>query len=326
VAINKKSKIYVAGHSGMVGSAIVRRLMRDGFENFILRTHQELNLIDQKNVFDFFKNNKPEYVIISAGKVGGIQANNKFRAEFLYENLMIQTNLIHSAYLNGVKKLLFLGSSCIYPRNCTQPIKEGYLLTGELEQTNEPYALAKIAGIKLCENYYRQYGCNFVSAMPTNLYGPGDNFDLNNSHVIPALLRKFHEAKTNNSPSVEVWGTGTPKREFLYVDDLADACILLLKTLEASELEKNGITHINVGSGINQTIQELADTIRDVVGFEGQVNFDKTKPNGTPEKLLDITVLSNMGWKPTKSLKDGLEKTYIWVKEQAEMNQSWALS
>ena len=326
MAINKKSKIYVAGHSGMVGSAIVRRLMRDGFGNLILRTHQELDLINQKNVFNFFKNNKPEYVIISAGKVGGIKANNKFRAEFLYENLMIQTNLIHSAYLNGVKKILFLGSSCIYPRNCTQPIKEGYLLTGELEQTNEPYAIAKIAGIKMCENYYRQYGCNFISAMPTNLYGPGDNFDLNNSHVIPALLRKFHEAKTNNSPSVEVWGTGTPKREFLYVDDLADACILLLKNLEASELEKNGITHINVGSGINQTIQELADTIRDVVGFEGQVNFDKTKPNGTPEKLLDITVLSNMGWKPTKSLKDGLEKTYIWVKEQAEMNQSWALS
>ena len=326
MAINKKSKIYVAGHSGMVGSAIVRRLMRDGFENLILRTHQELDLIDQKNVFDFFKNNKPEYVIISAGKVGGIQANNKFRAEFLYENLIIQTNLIHSAYLNGVKKLLFLGSSCIYPRNCTQPIKEGYLLTGELEQTNEPYALAKIAGIKMCENYYRQYGCNFISAMPTNLYGPGDNFDLNNSHVIPALLRKFHEAKINNSPSVEVWGTGTPKREFLYVDDLADACILLLKNLEASELEKNGITHINVGSGIDQTIQELADTIRDVVGFEGQVIFDKTKPNGTPEKLLDITVLSNMGWKPTKSLKDGLEKTYSWVKEQAEMNQPWALS
>ena len=326
MAINKKSKIYVAGHSGMVGSAIVRRLMRDGFENFILRTHQELDLIDQKNVFDFFKNNKPEYVIISAGKVGGIQANNKFRAEFLYENLMIQTNLIHSAYLNGVKKLLFLGSSCIYPRNCTQPIKEGYLLTGELEQTNEPYALAKIAGIKMCENYYRQYGCNFISAMPTNLYGPGDNFDLNNSHVIPALLRKFHEAKINNSPSVEVWGTGTPKREFLYVDNLADACILLLKDLEASELEKNGITHINVGSGIDQTIQELAYTIRDVVGFEGQVIFDKTKPNGTPEKLLDITVLSNMGWKPTKSLKDGLEKTYSWVKEQAEMTQSWALS
>ena len=326
MAINKKSKIYVAGHSGMVGSAIVRRLMRDGFGNLILRTHQELDLINQKNVFNFFKNNKPEYVIISAGKVGGIQANNKFRAEFLYENLMIQTNLIHSAYLNGVKKLLFLGSSCIYPRNCTQPIKEGYLLTGELEQTNEPYALAKIAGIKMCENYYRQYGCNFISAMPTNLYGPGDNFDLNNSHVIPALLRKFHEAKINNSPSVEVWGTGTPKREFLYVDDLADACILLLKNLEASELEKNGITHINVGSGIDQTIQELAYIIRDVVGFEGQVIFDKTKPNGTPEKLLDITVLSNMGWKPTKSLKDGLEKTYSWVKEQAEMKQSWALS
>ena len=195
-----------------------------------------------------------------------------------------------------------------------------------MEQTNEPYALAKIAGIKMCENYYRQYGCNFISAMPTNLYGPGDNFDLNNSHVIPALLRKFHEAKINNSPSVEVWGTGTPKREFLYVDDLADACILLLKNLEASELEKNGITHINVGSGIDQTIQELAYIIRDVVGFEGQVIFDKTKPNGTPEKLLDITVLSNMGWKPTKSLKDGLEKTYSWVKEQAEMNQPWALS
>jgi GDP-L-fucose synthase len=326
VAINKKSKIYVAGHSGMVGSAIVRRLMRDGFGNLILRSHQELDLIDQKNVFNFFKNNKPEYVIISAAKVGGIQANNNFRAEFLYENLMIQTNLIHSAYLNGVKKLLFLGSSCIYPRNCTQPIKEGYLLTGELEQTNEPYALAKIAGIKMCENYYRQYGCNFISAMPTNLYGPGDNFDLNNSHVIPALLRKFHEAKINNSPSVEVWGTGTPKREFLYVDDLADACILLLKNLEASELEKNGITHINVGSGIDQTIQELAYIIRDVVGFEGQVNFDKTKPNGTPEKLLDITVLSNMGWKPTKSLKEGLEKTYSWINEQAKMNQSWALS
>jgi GDP-L-fucose synthase len=326
VAINKKSKIYVAGHSGMVGSAIVRRLMRDGFGNLILRTHQELDLINQKNVFNFFKNNKPKYVIISAGKVGGIQANNKLRAEFLYENLMIQTNLIHSAYLYGVKKLLFLGSSCIYPRNCTQPIKEGYLLTGELEQTNEPYALAKIAGIKMCENYYRQYGCNFISAMPTNLYGPGDNFDLNNSHVIPALLRKFHEAKINNSPSVEVWGTGTPKREFLYVDDLADACIFLLKNLEASELEKNGITHINVGSGIDQTIQELAYIIRDVVGFEGQVIFDKTKPNGTPEKLLDITVLSNMGWKPTKSLKDGLEKTYSWVKEQAEMNQPWALS
>ena len=320
MAINKKSKIYVAGHSGMVGSAIVRRLMRDGFENFILRTHQELDLINQKNVFDFFKNNKPEYVIISAGKVGGIQANNKFRAEFLYENLMIQTNLIHSAYLNGVKKLLFLGSSCIYPRNCAQPIKEGYLLTGELEQTNEPYALAKIAGIKMCENYYRQYGCNFISAMPTNLYGPGDNFDLNNSHVIPALLRKFHEAKINNSPSVEVWGTGTPKREFLYVDDLADACILLLKNLEAAELEKNGITHVNVGSGIDQTIQELAYIIKDVVGFEGQVIFDKTKPNGTPEKLLDITVLSNMGWRSTKSLKDGLEKTYSWIKEQAEMN------
>ena len=326
MAIKKNSKIYVAGHSGMVGSAVVRRLMRDGFENLILRTRQELDLINQKNVFNFFKNNKPEYVIIAAGKVGGIQANNKFRAEFLYENLMIQTNLIHSAYLNGVKKLLFLGSSCIYPRNCTQPIKEGYLLTGELEQTNEPYALAKIAGIKMCENYYRQYGCNFISAMPTNLYGPGDNYDLNNSHVIPALLRKFHEAKINNSPSVEVWGTGTPKREFLYVDDLADACILLLKNLEASELEKNGITHINVGSGIDQTIQELADTIRDVVGFEGQVIFDKTKPNGTPEKSLDITVLSNMGWKPTKSLKDGLEKTYSWVKEQAEMNQPWALS
>ena len=310
----------------MVGSAIVRRLMRDGFGNLILRTHQELDLINQKNVFNFFKNNKPEYVIISAGKVGGIQANNKFRAEFLYENLMIQTNLIHSAYLNGVKKLLFLGSSCIYPRNCAQPIKEGYLLTGELEQTNEPYAIAKIAGIKMCENYYRQYGCNFISAMPTNLYGPGDNFDLNNSHVIPALLRKFHEATINNSPSVEVWGTGTPKREFLYVDDLADACIFLLKNLESSELEKNGITHINVGSGIDQTIQELAYIIRDVVGFEGQVIFDKTKPNGTPEKLLDITVLSKMGWKPSKSLKDGLEKTYNWFKEQVEMNQSRALS
>ena len=322
MAIKKNSKIYIAGHKGMVGSAIIRRLRQEGFDNFILRTHQQLDLTDQYNVLNFFKNNKLEYVIISAGKVGGIQANNTYRAEFLYENLMIQNNLIHSSYLNGVKKLLFLGSSCIYPRDCTQPIKEEYLLTSELEQTNEPYAIAKIAGIKMCENYYRQYGSNFISVMPTNLYGPGDNFDLNNSHVIPALLRKFHEAKIKNSPNVKVWGTGTPKREFLYVDDLADACIFLLENLEASELDKNGITHINVGSGIDQTIRELATTIRDVVGFNGQIIFDKTKPDGTQEKLLDITRLSKMGWKPTRPLQDGLKKTYVWIKEQVKAHQS----
>jgi len=324
MAIKKNSKIYIAGHKGMVGSAIIRRLRQEGFDNFILRTHQQLDLTDQYNVLNFFKNNKLEYVIISAGKVGGIQANNTYRAEFLYENLMIQNNLIHSSYLNGVKKLLFLGSSCVYPCDCTQPIKEEYLLTSELEQTNEPYAIAKIAGIKMCENYYRQYGSNFISVMPTNLYGPGDNFDLNNSHVIPALLRKFHEAKIKNSPNVKVWGTGTPKREFLYVDDLADACIFLLENLEASELDKNGITHINVGSGIDQTIRELATTIRDVVGFNGQIIFDKTKPDGTQEKLLDITRLSKMGWKPTRPLQDGLKKTYAWIEAQVETKQSKA--
>jgi GDP-L-fucose synthase len=324
MAIKKNSKIYVAGHKGMVGSAIIRRLRQEGFDNFILRTHQQLDLTDQYNVLNFFKNNKLEYVIISAGKVGGIQANNTYRAEFLYENLMIQNNLIHSSYLNGVKKLLFLGSSCIYPRDCTQPIKEEYLLTSELEQTNEPYAIAKIAGIKMCENYYRQYGSNFISVMPTNLYGPGDNFDLNNSHVIPALLRKFHEAKIKNSPNVKVWGTGTPKREFLYVDDLADACVFLLENLEASELDKNGITHINVGSGIDKTIRELATIIRDVVGFNGQIIFDKTKPDGTQEKLLDITRLSKMGWKPTRPLQDGLKKTYAWIEAQVETKQSKA--
>jgi len=308
--MNLSSKIYLAGHTGMVGSAILRRLKHDRFENIIFKTHKELNLINQNATYDFFKINRPEYVIISAGKVGGIQANNQYRAQFLYENLMIQNNLIHSAYLTGVEKLLFLGSSCIYPRDSHQPIKEEYLLTGELEQTNEPYAIAKIAGIKMCENYYKQYGCNFISAMPTNLYGPEDNYDLNNSHVIPALIRKLHEAKINKGPRVEVWGSGLPKREFLYVDDLADACLFLLRNLNASDLDKKNIPHINVGSGVDQTIGELAKIIKKVVGFTGEILFDTSKPDGTPQKLLNISKLSEMGWNPTTSLVGGLGKTY----------------
>jgi len=323
VAINIKSKIYLAGHTGMVGSAILRRLKYDGFENVIIQTHEELDIINQNDTYEFFKINRPEYVIISAGKVGGIQANNHYRAQFLYENLMIQNNLIHSAYLTGVKKLLLLGSSCIYPRNSQQPIKEEYLLTGELEQTNEPYAIAKIAGIKMCENYFKQYGCNFISAMPTNLYGPGDNYDLNNSHVIPALLRKFHEAKINKNPEVEVWGTGTPKREFLYVDDLADACLFLIKNLNASDLDENNISHINVGCGTDLTISELATAIKGVVKYTGQIKCDKTKPDGTPKKLLDISRIIQKGWKPSTQLNEGLQKTYSWILQQKDLLESW---
>ena len=321
---NSKKNIYIAGHTGLVGGAILRYLSKYSDDKILFKTHKELDLTIQESLRKFFKENKIDQVYFAAGKVGGIGANSTYPADFIYQNLAMGINVVNCCFEFGVKKLLFFGTSCIYPKNIPQPIKEEYLLTSELEQTNEPYAIAKIAGIKMCENYYRQYGCNFISAMPTNLYGPGDNFDLNNSHVIPALLRKFHEAKINNSPSVEVWGTGTPKREFLYVDDLADACILLLKNLEASELEKNGITHINVGSGIDQTIRELATTIRDVVGFNGQIIFDKTKPDGTQEKLLDITRLSKMGWKPTRPLQNGLEKTYMWIKEQVKIKQSQA--
>jgi len=296
----------------MVGSAILRNLKSKGYSNFVFTPYPEYDLTNQKTVEDFFKKEKPEYVIDAAAKVGGILANNTYRAQFIYENLMIQNNLIHNAHLFNVKKLLFLGSSCIYPRDCPQPMKEEDLLTGSLEPTNEPYAIAKIAGIKMCENYHRQYGSNFISVMPTNLYGPGDNFDLNSSHVIPALLRKFHDAKKVNAAKVEIWGTGNPKREFLYVDEMADASVYLLENLEAEELYCNGITHINIGSGRDLSISELAKIMGEVVEFIGEIEFDTTKPDGTPRKLLDVSRLEQFGWKSKVELKTGLNNTYQW--------------
>lgn len=301
--MEKASKIYVAGHNGMAGSAIVRKLRAEGYDNLILKSSSELDLRSQAAVEKFFKEEKPEYVFLAAAKVGGIMANNTYRADFLYDNLMIESNIIHQSYVHGVKKLLFLGSSCIYPKMAPQPLKEEYLLSGYLEETNEPYAIAKIAGIKLCENYRRQYGCNFLSAMPTNLYGPNDNYDLNNSHVIPALIRKFHEAKINNSPNVEVWGSGKPLREFLHVDDLADASYFLMQNYSGEQF-------INIGYGGEITIKDLAFMICDIVGFEGQIIFDLSKPDGTPRKLLDSTILRNLGWKPSIALKDGLWKVF----------------
>ena len=309
--MDKQAKIYVAGHRGLVGSAIVRELHRQGYENLVLRTSQELDLRQQTAVETFFAQEKPEYVILAAARVGGIQANNTYRAEFIYDNLMIEANIIHSAYLNQVEKLLFLGSSCIYPKMCPQPMREEYLLTGFLEPTNEPYAIAKIAGIKLCENYCRQYGVNFISAMPTNLYGINDNFDLANSHVLPALLRKFHEAKINNVPEVEVWGTGSALREFLYVDDLANACVFLLENYQ-------GLDFVNVGTGEEVSIRELALIIKAVVGYEGELKFDTSKPDGTPRKLQDTSKLTSLGWQAQTSLKEGLEATYEWFKENYE--------
>ena len=309
--MDKQAKIYVAGHRGLVGSAIVRELHRQGYENLVLRTSQELDLRQQSAVETFFAQEKPEYVILAAARVGGIQANNTYRAEFIYDNLMIEANIIHSAYLNQVEKLLFLGSSCIYPKMCPQPMREEYLLTGFLEPTNEPYAIAKIAGIKLCENYCRQYGVNFISAMPTNLYGINDNFDLANSHVLPALLRKFHEAKINNVSEVEVWGTGSALREFLYVDDLANACVFLLENYQ-------GLDFVNVGTGEEVSIKELALIIKAVVGYEGELKFDTSKPDGTPRKLQDTSKLTSLGWQPQTSLKEGLEATYQWFKENYE--------
>ena len=309
--MDKQAKIYVAGHRGLVGSAIVRELHRQGYENLVLRTSQELDLRQQTAVETFFAQEKPEYVILAAARVGGIQANNTYRAEFIYDNLMIEANIIHSAYLNQVEKLLFLGSSCIYPKMCPQPMREEYLLTGFLEPTNEPYAIAKIAGIKLCENYCRQYGVNFISAMPTNLYGINDNFDLANSHVLPALLRKFHEAKINNVSEVEVWGTGSALREFLYVDDLANACVFLLENYQ-------GLDFVNVGTGEEVSIKELALIIKAVVGYEGELKFDTSKPDGTPRKLQDTSKLTSLGWQPQTSLKEGLEATYQWFKENYE--------
>ena len=314
--MDKQSKIYIAGNTGMVGSAILRNLESKGYTNFVFTPYPKYDLTKQKVVEDFFQRERPEYVINAAAKVGGILANNIYRAQFIYENIMIQSNIIHSAYINNVKKLLFLGSSCIYPKNCAQPMKEKYLLTGLLEPTNEPYAIAKIAGIKMCESYFRQYDCNFISVMPTNLYGPGDNFDLNNSHVIPALIKKFHEAKQTNNPYVEIWGTAKPKREFLYVDDMADACVFILDNIEASELYSSGITHLNIGSGLDLTIKELAMTVGEIIGFDGKIGFNATKPDGMQRKLLDISKLASMGWESKINLKIGLRKAYQWYLTQ----------
>ncbi|MFN4811052.1 MAG: GDP-L-fucose synthase family protein [Bacteroidota bacterium] len=307
--MNKEAKIFVAGHRGMVGSAMVRRLERAGFNNIITRTSSQLNLTNQAAVADFFAAEKPEYVVLAAAKVGGIMANNTYRGQFIYENLMIQNNVIHQSYVNGVKKLLFLGSSCIYPKMAPQPLKEDYLLTGTLEHTNEPYAVAKIAGIKMCEAYRTQYGCNFISAMPTNLYGPNDNYDLHNSHVLPALIRKFHTAKVNQDKSVVIWGTGTPRREFLHVDDLADACYYLLEHYDGEQL-------VNVGSGVDVTIFELANLVKQIVGFNGEIELDPSKPDGTPRKLMDVSKLEKVGWKYKISLEEGIGSVYKEVLEK----------
>lgn len=301
--MNKTDKIYIAGHRGMVGSAIKRKLEREGFTNLVYRTSSELDLKDQKAVETFFTQEKPNYVVLAAAKVGGIVANNTYRAQFLYENLMIQNNVIHQAHVNGVEKLLFLGSSCIYPKLAPQPLKEEYLLTDFLEPTNEPYAIAKIAGIKMAEAYRSQYGSNFISAMPTNLYGPNDNYDLKNSHVLPALIRKFHEAKIEGKPSVEIWGTGSPKREFLHVDDLADACYYLLQNYDNEQF-------VNIGTGEDISIKDLALTIKEIVGFEGELTFDTSKPDGTPRKLMDVSKMHDMGWRHQIELKNGIQSVY----------------
>lgn len=301
--MNKDSKIYVAGHNGMVGSAIVRKLKELGFTNIITKSRKEVDLTNQFQVNHFFHFEKPEYVFLAAAKVGGIKANDDFRADFIYENIMIQTNIIKAAHDNKAKKLLFLGSTCIYPKLSSQPIKEEYLLTGLLEPTNDAYAIAKISGIKMCQDFNKQYGDNFISVMPTNLYGPNDNYDLNNSHVLPALIRKFHEAKIENRDIVEIWGTGTPMREFLYVDDLADACVYLMQNYDSSEI-------VNIGTGEDLTIKELAYLVKDVVGFEGDIYFNTDKPDGTPKKLSDVSKLKELGWSYKTSLRDGLEKTY----------------
>ena len=297
----------------MVGSAIVRSLKTKGYNNLIFTTYPEFDLTNQQVVTDLFKKEKPEYVINAAAKVGGIHANNTYRGQFIYENMMIQNNVIHSAHETGVKKLLFLGSSCIYPKLASQPMKEEYLLTGELEQTNEPYAIAKISGVKMCENYFKQYDDNFISAMPTNLYGSNDNFDLQTSHVLPALIRKFHEAKENKDDFVEVWGSGKPKREFLYVDDVADACVFLLQNVDAQQLyDDMKISHINIGCGVDLTIAELSNKIAKIVEYNGKIEFDTSQPDGTPQKLLDVSRLKNLGWQPSISLEEGIKLAYGW--------------
>lgn len=303
--MDKKSKIYVAGHRGLVGSAIVRRLQLDGFDNLILRTREELDLTEQAVVRNFFQTELPQYVFLAAAKVGGILANRDYPADFIYENLQIQNNIIKASHEAGIKKLLFLGSSCIYPKDCPQPIREEYLLSGYLEQTNESYAVAKIAGIKMCQAYNRQHSTNFISVMPTNLYGPNDNFDLKSSHVLPALIRKFHEAKINNSDSVIVWGTGMPKREFLHVDDLADACLFLMNNYNESDI-------VNIGTGKDVTIRELAELIKKITGFQGEIIFDESKPDGTIKKVLDVSKLFESGWQYKVRLEDGIGSTYDW--------------
>jgi GDP-L-fucose synthase len=301
--LEKSSKIYVAGHNGMVGSAIVRKLEKEGFTNIIKRNSKELDLRNQVEVTNFFEEQKPDYVFLAAAKVGGIVANNTYRADFLYDNLQIQNNIIHQSYLNKVKKLMFLGSSCIYPKMAPQPLKEEYLLTGLLEETNEPYAIAKITGIKMCDAYRAQYGCNFISAMPTNLYGFNDNYHPQNSHVLPALIRKFHEAKQNNFPNVTIWGSGSPMREFLFADDLADACFYLMQNYDEANL-------INIGTGEDLTIKDLALMIKEIIGFEGDLVFDSSKPDGTPRKLMDVSKLHSKGWKHKVNLKDGIKMAY----------------
>ena len=307
--MDRDAKIYVAGHRGMVGSAIVRKLSSLGYTNVVTRTHAEVDLVSQQAVMDFLGQEKPDYIFMAAAKVGGIHANNTLRADFLYQNLMIETNVVHAAWQAGVNRMLFLGSSCIYPRDCPQPIREDYLLTGPLEQTNEPYAIAKIAGVKLCESYNRQYGTQYVSAMPTNLYGPNDSYDLNNSHVLPALIRKTHEAKLRGDRELVVWGSGKPMREFLYVDDMAEACVFLME---------NGISdgRFNIGTGEDVTIRELAETVMDVVGFDGTIVYDSSKPDGTPRKLLDVDKMKTLGWSASTGLRDGIARAYADFKER----------
>jgi GDP-L-fucose synthase len=301
--MEKQGKVYIAGHRGMVGSAIHRKLKSEGFENIVVNTSDKLDLRNQQQVEDFFAKEKPDYVFLAAAKVGGIVANNTYRAEFIYENMMIQSNVIHQSYLNGVKKLMFLGSSCIYPKLAPQPLKEEYMLTGPLEETNEPYAIAKIAGIKMCDAYRSQYGCNFISVMPTNLYGPNDNYDLQKSHVLPALLRKFHEAKVNAAPTVTVWGSGSPLREFLHADDLADACYYLMQHYNEPGL-------VNIGVGHDISIKDLAELVKKITGYEGNIVWDSSKPDGTPRKLMDVSKLHGFGWKEKISLEDGIRNVY----------------
>jgi GDP-L-fucose synthase len=308
------AKIYVAGHAGMVGSALVRRLQQGGYTNILTRTRQQLDLLDQQAVLQFLDAERPEYIFLAAARVGGIHANNTFRADFIHQNLAIATNVIHSAYRAGVPRLMFLGSSCIYPRDCPQPIREDYLLTGPLEPTNEPYAIAKIAGIKLCESFNRQYGTKYVSVMPTNLYGPHDNFDLKTSHVLPALIRKMHEARLRHDKYVTIWGTGQARREFLHVDDLADACVFLME-------REVGDGVVNIGCGLDITIRGLADIIQGIVGFRGDLRYDASMPDGTPRKLLDVSKMHRLGWKPRLGIREGIESTYHWYLEQED--SSW---